>query len=123
MMPSRMPRDALPVLMAANSRFRVSWALCILSSAFLISSFTIAVLPPGDQRPQRLARHDLLDIAGNVEIEDDDGKAVVHAEGDGRRVHDLEVLLEHLEVGEAVILHSGTVLHRVRAVDAVHLGG
>src|SRR5512135_1199199 len=107
MTPSSMPRDALPVRRAGNCFLSASSALLSVSSAFFCCS--LSIVPPGYERPDCLAQHDLLDVAGDVEVEHDDGKAVVHAQGNGRGVHDAEVLLQHVDVGEAVELGGGFV--------------
>ena len=74
-----------------------------------------------DDRPDRLAGDDSLDVPPRHQFEDADAQRVVAAKGHGRRVHDADAvgeeaierhLREHLRVGEA---------HRVAVVDAVDL--
>ncbi len=87
-------------------------------------SFTMArSLLVCDQRADRLAADHALDVAARVQVEDDDGQLVVAAQRDRGRVHDLEVLLQHLEVGDAVEAPRVGVLDRILVVDAVDLGG
>src|SRR5688572_29504255 len=67
-----------------------------------------------------------LDNAGKctrpLQREDDDRQLVVARECDGCRIHDLEVLLEHLVIADAVVALGVRVLLRVAVVDAVDLG-
>src|SRR3990172_3693854 len=120
-MPSSMPREALPVRSVVNSFLTASSALFIFSSAFFLVSLTI--VPPGYQRSYRFALHDAFDVAGDVQVKYDDGKVVVHAQGDGGGVHDAEVFLEHFNIGKAVVLLRRFVLHGVGAENTVDLGG
>src|SRR5262249_19858520 len=57
-----------------------------------------------DSRPDGLPGDDAAEVAGGPQVEDDDRQLVVHAERDRSGVHDLEPLLEHLEVGDRVEL-------------------
>src|SRR5512144_2852682 len=107
-MPSSMPKDALPVRRVAKAFLSASSALFILSSAFFFCS--LSIVPPGNERPDRFAHYDFLDVARDVEVEHDDGKVVVHTQGNGRCIHDAEVLLQNVDVGEPVELGGGLVL-------------
>src|SRR4029453_914268 len=53
---------------------------------------------------------------------DDDRQAVIHAEGNRGRIHDLEPLLEDLQIRNRLVLGGVAVDHRVGGVDAVDLG-
>src|SRR5437879_8288992 len=52
-----------------------------------------------DDRTDPLALHDPLDVALVEQVEDVDRNAVVLAQRNSRRVHHLEVALEHLHIG------------------------
>ena len=71
-------------------------------------------------RSDRLSLDDALERVLVEEIEDDDRDAVVHAERERRRIHDLEALLERrlvLERGVLLRLRVGLRIGRVDAVD------
>ena len=57
------------------------------------------------------------------QVEHDDGHLVVHAEAEGRGVHDLELLLQRFEISDAGVAHGLGVFLRVAVVDAINLGG
>src|SRR3990172_6827187 len=109
MMPSSIPSDALPVRRVANSFLRTSRPLFIFSSAFFFCS--LSIVPPGYERPDGFTQDDLLDVARDGEVEDENRKIVVLAQGNGGGVHDAEVLLQHVVVRQAVELGGGPVLH------------
>ena len=50
------------------------------------------VSPPSMRRPDRLADRDAADVVRLVDVEDDDGQVILHAQRDGRGV-------EHLRAG------------------------
>src|SRR5919112_2883015 len=83
--------------------------------------FTIHRHFVADARADRLAGDDADDVARRAHVEDDDGEVVVHAQGDGRGVHHLQLLLKYLAVGDAVVARRRRVFDRVGRVDAVHL--
>ena len=76
----------------------------------------------------RLGRHEcahgfaengVSDAVGGHQIEDDDGDFVVHAEGEGGGVHDLQALREGFRVRDSVVPSRGGVFFWVCRVDAV----
>src|SRR5665647_645405 len=73
-------------------------------------------------RADGLAHDGPPDVAALAQGEDEDGHAVVAAERNGRRVHDLEVLLEDVDVADGLEPLGRLVGDRVRRVDAVDLG-
>ena len=77
----------------------------------------------GDEGAHAVAAGHPRDVVGLVEVEDHDRQVVLHAQGDRRRVEHLELVAEDVVVAEALVAGGGRVLHRVRVVDAVHLGG
>src|SRR5689334_20819728 len=71
-------------LTSANSPFR--------SLTSIMSSLR------GDRGADSLAGDDAAQVAGRAQVEHHDRQLVVHAQGDGRGVHDLEPLLEDLQI-------------------------
>ena len=57
-----------------------------------------------------------------AEVEDEDGHVIVEAEGERRRVHHVEPLLEGVEEGEGVVFDGVGVLLGVLVVNTVDLG-
>src|SRR5262245_63183433 len=72
-----------------------------------------------DVGPDLLALEQAVDVAGLQKVEHHDRDAVVPAEGDRSRVHDLQVLADHVEVGDLVVAGGVGVELRVGAVHAV----
>src|SRR5262245_57151111 len=68
----------------------------LLSRAPCLSNLASAA----DHRADPLAADDAPDVARDPEVEDRDRDPVLAAQADRRRVHHLEVLLEHLLVGD-----------------------
>src|SRR5438309_9394969 len=99
-MRSRSDAEARPVRTVANSARPCSTDFAIFSPTLLMSSSAVAIpsalLWSRDDRPDLLAVHDAGDVA-LCELEDVDREAVVHAEREGRRVHDLQPPLDRLE--------------------------
>src|SRR5947209_19899424 len=93
--------------MEPNSPCRWSRALSILSrqssrtSSWIMGPMLIS--PSVDQRADRFADQHPVDVAGLEDVEDDDRQLVVAAECDGRRVHDLEALVDDVDVGDLVV--------------------
>src|SRR5256885_11576684 len=52
------------------------------------------------QGAELLSPDDALDVAFLLDVEHDDGEVVVHAQGDGGRIHDLEALVDHGDEGQ-----------------------
>jgi len=65
----------------------------------------------------------MLDVVVVHHVKNDDGNAIVHAEGESGGVHDSEALGEGFRVGDFVVFDGGGVLGGVGGIDAVHLGG
>src|SRR5215210_1473517 len=91
---------ARPVRMPAKSTDAWWTALPILST---VSRRMSSIMGDGpatscDQRTYRLPLEGAPDVARGHEVEHDDGQLVVHAEGDGRGVHDPEAAVEDLDV-------------------------
>src|SRR5688500_19260881 len=74
------------------------------------------------RRADGVTKHDSADAAGFSEIEYDDWQLVVHAEGNGRGVHDLQLPLEDLQIRNAWVFGGRRGEHRIGGVDAVDLG-
>src|SRR5262245_43061820 len=66
-----------------------------------------------DRRADRLAEDDLADVARLTKVENHDRQPVVHAQGDRRGVHDLQLPFEHLEIGDRPVLRRLRVEHRI----------
>src|SRR5512147_1243277 len=74
-----------------------------------------------DQRTDLFTGDDTADVAGAIQIENDDGKVVVLAKADGGGVHHLEALLQHFHVAD-LVEHFGILDDdRIGVVDAVNL--
>src|SRR5258708_12751313 len=58
----------------------------------------------GDERADRLAQHDALDVARYQQVEDHDGHVVVHAECQCRVVHHFDPSIENFKVSEMLEL-------------------
>src|SRR5690606_7919982 len=81
-------------------------------------------LPPAlNQCAFVLARDDIEQGFRLVHVEYPHRQVVVPAQTDGREVHHFQLATQHLVEGQAVVLHRRRVLHRVRRIHAVHLGG
>src|SRR5687768_468345 len=99
-MPSSSARFARPVRTLASSRLNASMPFRKVPSRSFKTSLTIA---PSDDRADGLAAHDALDVTRFRHVEDDDGQLVVTAEGERRHVHDVQVLLQALHVGDLLV--------------------
>src|SRR5580700_701338 len=97
---------ARPVRTLANSLRKSSTAFSIRVRACAIASllFEIALIASsprsfrGHRRSHFFTHHHAADISRPVHIEDDDRHAVVHAQRDGRGIHDGEAFLDHIEI-------------------------
>src|SRR5919197_4612609 len=96
---------ALPVRIPPISSRRTDTALFILCSESRRDASTESLLigcssrhRPVDEGADGLAAKDASDVADGPQVEDADGKVVLGAEGDGRRVHHLEPATKHLHV-------------------------
>src|SRR6267154_2535644 len=70
-----------------------------------------------------LPQHHALDIPGPVHIEHYDRHAVVHAQRNRRRVHHLQVLAQHLAIGNGGKKLRVRNLLRIGVVNSVHACG
>src|SRR3990167_2523590 len=95
-MPSRSATEARPVRKPARSRLRCSTALSIwvVSVCLTGAEFDMAILRRNElawadrnQCADGFAECDPLKVPLLGQLEDDEGKVVVHAQADGRRVH------------------------------------
>ena len=89
----------------------------------LIRSHSCGARGAGDEGTYRLAGGNPRDVVGLVEVEDDDRQVVLHAQGNGRRVEDLELVAEEVRVLESSVATGARVGERVAVVDPVDLGG
>src|SRR5262245_59406563 len=76
-----------------------------------------------DECADVVAGDDPGDRTGLLHVEDDDGQALLHAEGHGGQIHDREAFLEDLHVGKPIIARRGRILLGIAGVDTIHLGG
>ena len=65
--------------------------------------------------------HDSHEIAGGVEVEHDERQIVLAAHDDRRRVHDAQVVGEHLIERQRRIANGLRILDRIRRIHAVDL--
>src|SRR5437899_12687857 len=115
--------------MAAISCRRCSSWPSIFSVAFFFcgnSMASLAALRWGgfvcDQCAELLSLDDALDVALLLDVEHDDGEVVVHAQGDGGRVHDFEALVDDGEEGDLRVFGRAGILHgivkRLKVMDS-----
>src|SRR5256885_16046727 len=74
------------------------------------------------QGAELLSPDDALDVAFLLDVEHDDGEVVVHAQGDGGRIHDLEAFVDHGDEGQLRIFGRAGILHGIVVVNAGDLG-
>src|SRR3954447_10582205 len=118
-MRSRSAGLARPVRTEPNSVF-VDWTdLCIRSSASARSSFVISDISGGDQRSHALAGHYPVDVALVVHVEHVERDPALHAQRQGREVHDPQAALEGLHVRDRVDELGVGILARVGGEDAL----
>src|ERR1022692_2206037 len=86
------------------------------------SGLVPAVPVPAYQRADPLTAHRTHHVALAHQVEDDDRQVVVHAQANGRRVHELQLTAQDLAVVEPVEQVRVRSLARVGVVDALHLG-
>src|SRR5437763_12602910 len=98
--------------MCASIRFFTSTNSPFRSLTSIAPSFCLDGCADG------LAHDDAAKVARRAEIEHDDWQLVVHAQGNGRSVHDLETLLEDLQIGDFVEPRGGGVQHGIGGIDA-----
>src|SRR6266702_1707343 len=75
-----------------------------------------------DQCAELLSLDNALDVALLLDVEHDDGEVVVHAQGDGGRVHDFEALVDDGEEGQLRVFGRAVILHGIVVVYAGDLG-
>jgi len=79
--------------------------------------------PPPEMRVPTCSPEQPRMLSGRFQVEDDDRKVVLHAERHRGRVQHGQAAGEDIAVGECIVASGARVLHRIRVVDAVHLGG
>src|SRR5215831_20430081 len=117
-----MPRLARPVRRVLNRSLSASTAAAISVSM----SFNSCLMPSRLRRNERadvFAADNALDVAVHPEIEHFDRDAVLHAQRDGCRVHDLKARSQSVPVGNALQETRGRLHIRIGVVDAVDLRG
>src|SRR5262245_2609702 len=120
-MRSRSAGEARPVRIELNSWCVASMDLSIRLLASARKSSIAAMRPPSgcrDDRADALARGNAADFVPG-QLEDEDREPVVHAQGECRRVHDLEAALDRLEVRQLGNEARIGILVRVAVVDAL----
>src|SRR5690606_23267747 len=117
---SKSAGEARQVRMAARSLRVDSMTFFIRSSAALRISASLMTRPTSDEGSDSLAQTDAPEGPRGLEVEDDDGNAVLHAEGGSGRVHDGQALVEEVQVVELIVLLGRRIHPGVGAVDAVH---
>src|SRR5947209_15130586 len=118
---SSMASEARPVRMPASSFRTVStdtFIFCLASTMRVLADISALLL---DHGADLLAPDDAPQRALLAEVVDHDGQLVVLAQRDRGGVHDLEVVLEDVQVRQAVVLRRSRVLEGVGVVDPVHL--
>src|SRR5258708_17392395 len=124
---SRMFTEARPVRTPPSSRRTCSMCPSMrffTSANRLFRSLTSIRSSLGrDGRAHRLAHDDAAQGPPRPQVEHHDRQLVVHAQGNGRGVHHLQPLGEHLQIGNVVVFGRGGVEHRVGGGDGVRLCG
>src|SRR3990170_2168179 len=113
---------ARPVRSPPKSRRKSSTAFSMRVRAWAMASLLVAIVVMGyatlpfqctwrllltHQRSDFFSEHHALDIARHIQIEDQNRHAVVHAQRDGRRIHDREPALQHIQIGDALDAAGG----------------
>src|ERR1700726_4140006 len=96
---------ARPVRTLASSLRKSSTAFSMRVRACTIASLLLAITlidssPRSfgrDRRSDFFSHHHAADVSRPVHVEDDDRHAVVHAQGDGGRVHDGQAFLNYVQ--------------------------
>src|SRR5690606_705513 len=104
-----MAGEAVPVRSFANSRRRFSTVFCILSLRDFSSSMAW-LLPARDQGSDFLAAGGLRQVSGHVHVKHQDGNVVFPAQSESGSVHDLELPVDGLGVGDGLVAHRVFVL-------------
>src|SRR2546423_3927124 len=131
---------ARPVRSVASSLQKSSTAFSMRVLAAAIASFVVAIVVisssnqscGGATRPtvafpssrhyrraHALALHHPLDVSMRVHVEHHDGHAVIHAQRNRRRVHHLQVLLQHIAIGDSLEEFRVRYLLRIGVVNPV----
>ena len=87
-----------------------------VGSGFIVGFFL------DDQRADGFAECDPLEVPLFGELEHDEGKVVVHAQTDGGRVHDLQVLIQDRKERDLAVLLGRRIFDRIGVVNPVNLG-
>src|SRR5262245_33541585 len=98
---SRKLTEARPVLSPCKSFLSASSAPCMRFSSSLGSAVISALILDDCEGP--LPAHCGGERAGLVDVEYNDGNAVLPGERNRRSVHDLQVAREHVHIGESVV--------------------
>src|SRR5258708_5242705 len=124
---SRMFTEARPVRTPPSSRRTCSMCPSMrffTSANRLFRSLTSIRSSLGrDGRAHRLAHDDAAQVPRRPQVEHHDRQLVVHAQGNGRGVHHLQPLGEHLQIGNVVVFGRGGGGHRNRGWDGRPPGG
>src|SRR6476469_8825438 len=116
---------ARPVRMVSSSRRRASMAFCMWTSASFITSSVIVLSfdESGSHRPNKgadvFAARGPADVAGLLQIERNQRDLVVHAEGQGRGVHNAQVFLQGVPVVQGKIAPRGRIEPRVGVIHTI----
>jgi len=46
---------------------------------------------------------------------------VVHAERNGRRIHDFQTFLQHMEIGQFIVLDRIVIFQWIAVINTIHL--
>src|SRR5258706_15895584 len=98
--------------MPANSRRVASTAFFMRSSASARILFVVISSRLLHDRSDGLALHDTEQVAPHADVEHDQRQAIVHAQGDRRRVHDLYTAIQDMEIIEGRTAAGGGVHDR-----------
>src|SRR5262249_13888 len=111
---------ALPLRIEASSRPVASTVFFLRSSASV--TILLIILRLLHDRSDGLPACHPQQIAADANVEHDQRQTVVHAQGDRRRIHDLEPTVQDIEIVETREERRVRLLHRVGAVHAVDFG-
>src|SRR5512140_84430 len=101
------------------SSLRVESRVFFMRSSVSWSRTSLAMCALPYQRSDGLARDHARQVSARADVEHDDGQFVLHAQRDGRRIHDLEALVQNVEIRDRLVTRRVAVALRVLVVHAV----
>jgi len=104
-----------------SSRLNASRALTIPALAWDFTSAIMALFS-FDNSSDLITTNNSLNVASGRQIKHNNRQVIIHAEGRRRRIHDLQPLLEHIQIRQLIIFDSVFIFGGISVIDAVYLG-